>query len=90
MSTPLPRNEHGDLITSAEFGETWVVEIQWSTDFDNREIDPLTEEYPRSLYGPFFTEAEAKEWLEAYPEFTEIHEMLIIPLNSVRPAGAAS
>lgn len=84
MGTPLPRDEDGRIVTSAEFGESHIVRIVWTTDHDGRHIDPGKEEYPETFHGPFETQAEAKEWLEAYPEFTDIEDMFVIPLNSVR------
>jgi hypothetical protein len=81
----LPVDADGLVNTSAEFGETLVVEIEWNTDFDGREIDPAKEEYPRTLHGPFLDEAEAKAWMDAYPDDTDVHEMSAVTLNSVRP-----
>lgn len=86
MTEPLPLTKDGDINTSAEFGESVIVEIQWNTDFDGREIDHTKELYPRSFYGPFVDMDEAMRWMDGYPEDTDVHEMLALPMNSVRPA----
>lgn len=80
----LPRDEDG-IITDASFGDAFMVQIEYTTDFDGRVIDPDQEDYVRTFHGPFDTEAEAKEWLEAYPDFDEMHDMTVIVLNKVRP-----
>lgn len=72
-----------EIETSAIFGADWIVEIEYTTDFDGREIDPQVEDYARTLHGTFTTQAEAVAWLEAYPEFTEVHEMRAININRV-------
>lgn len=83
--TPLPVTDDGDINTSAEFGESTIVVIEWSTDFDGREIDPGKEEYPRTHHGPFVDIDEAARWMDAYPEDTDVHDMTAVPLNNVRP-----
>lgn len=84
-TTPLPRDEDGEIVTSAEFGESYLVRIEWNTDFDGRAIDPGKEEYPASYYGPFLSEDEAVEWMNAYPEDTDVYDMTSIVCNNVRP-----
>lgn len=81
----LPRDEDGNIETSAIFGHEILVEIDWTTDADGREIDPGKEEYPKCLYGPFLSVDEAKQWMDAYPGFEEIHEMGTVFVNRVRP-----
>lgn len=83
----LPRDEDGHIQTSAEYGEMWMVHIQWSTDFDGREIDPEHEEWAETFHGPFYSPQEAADWCNAYPEFTEIHDIYVKNMNQVRPTG---
>jgi hypothetical protein len=83
----LPRDEDGFIETSAVHGEMWMVHIQWSEDHDGRVIDPEHEEWPETFHGPFFSQQEAADWSNAYPEFTEIHDMYVKNLNLVRPTG---
>lgn len=83
----LPLDEDGFIDTHAEFDEVFAVETEWNTDFDGRQIDPAKEEYPRTLHGPFLSEAEAKAWMDAYPDDKDIHEMSTVTLNSVRPVA---
>lgn len=82
---PLP-TEDGHIKTSAEYGEVWMVKVEYNTDFDGREIDPGKEEYPCTFHGEFFSEQEADEWLMAYPDDTDVHEITIVNMNRVRPA----
>jgi hypothetical protein len=84
----LPRDEDGEIINSASFGQRdWIVEITYHTDFDGRQIDPEKEDHPRTLHGPFFNEAEAEAWMEAYPDGdTDIEDIIRYALNAVRPA----
>lgn len=86
MTKPLPRSDEGDVQTSAEYGEALLVKIEWNTDFDGREIDPEKEAYPATFHGEFFSPEEAQEWMDAYPEDTDVHDMFTVPLNRVRPA----
>jgi hypothetical protein len=86
-ASPLPRDEDGEVIVSAEFGEHYAVEVEYNTDFDGRRIDPGKEDHPRTLHGPFTTQEEADKWAESYgPDSTDIHEVRVVPLNRVRPA----
>ena len=75
-----------EIVTSAIFGEAWLVEIHYYTDFDGREIDPKTEDYPRTLHGPFATEDAALAWIYAYPDGdTDIQDMYALVMNKVAP-----
>ena len=83
---PLPRNSDGNPDTSASYGEAWMVEVEYNTDWDGRVIDPKEEVYPRTFHGPFFTEAEATEWMDHFmPDSTDIHDIRVSVLNLVRP-----
>lgn len=84
----LPRDDDGFVVTSADFGQHYLVRISYNTDFDGRQIDPGKEEYPQTFHGPFDSEAEAVEWMESYPDGdTDIAEMESIVANRVRPAA---
>jgi len=86
--TDLPRTEHGEIDTSAAFGEAWMVHIQYNTDHDGREIDPEHEEWPETYHGIFETQQEAADWCNAYPDGdTDIHDMYVKCMNRVRPDG---
>ena len=80
----LPRNEYGDIITSAEFGVSYMVRIEWSTDEFGAPIDVTRESPAETFHGPFDSLEEATEWLEAYPDDTDVFEMTAITLNNVR------
>ena len=69
----------------AIYGYCYMVEIEWSTDFDGRVIDPTQEEYARTLHGPFETRAEADQWMYDFPEDTDIADMRSIICNRVQP-----
>ena len=71
-------------VHSAEFGHTFLVKIEWSTDFDGRVIDPGKEEYPETLHGPFDTSEEAVEWMNTYPDDPDIYEMTVVVINRVK------
>lgn len=79
----LPRDEFNVIITSADFGELWVVEIIYNTDPDGAWVDDDNFEN-RTLHGPFKDEAEANSWIEAYPEDTDVKEMDAVVMNKVR------
>jgi hypothetical protein len=84
----LPRNEHGEIDTSAAYGEQWMVKIEYNTDFDGREIDPGKEEYPVTFHGVFYSLQEAADWMNAYPDGdTDIADMTAQCINAVRPTG---
>jgi hypothetical protein len=74
-----------DVETSAIFGQDWMVEIEWSTDFDGRLIDPEVEAYARTFHGTWPTEQEAVAFMNAYPEDTDVHDMRAIQINRASP-----
>jgi hypothetical protein len=65
---------------SAVFGEAWLVEIEWNTDYENRRL-PDHEPPARTLHGPFDTPEEATEWLHTYPDDPDIYEMTVVVIN---------
>jgi hypothetical protein len=79
----LPRDEYGLVRTDAAYGNTHLVEVTYTTEHDGSE--PTEGDTPRTLHGPFFTEDEAKAWIEDRPDFDDVDDYLVIPLNSVRP-----
>jgi hypothetical protein len=82
----LPRDEDGFVQTSASYGDLWHVRITYYTDFDGRKVDPGKEELPETFHGPFETQEEAVEWVEAYPDGdTDIEDIVVGVLNKVRP-----
>jgi len=87
--TDLPRDDDGNIITSAGFGECWFAMIEYNTDSEGREIDVEDEETQResvTYHGPFDTPQEAADWLNAWPDGdTEIHEMTVLLMNRVTP-----
>jgi hypothetical protein len=88
--TDLPRNEHGEIDCSASYGELWFVKIQYNTDSENREIaedDEKTFEESVTYHGPFFSQQEAADWCNAYPEDPDVHDMYVWNMNAVRPDG---
>jgi hypothetical protein len=87
LPIPLPRDEDGFIKTSAEYGETWIVKIEWTEDFDGRPIDIEKEDYAVTYHGVFYSPQEAADWVNAYPEFTEVHDYYVLNMNSVRPGG---
>lgn len=68
---------------SAAFGHAYLVEIEWSTDHENRVI-PEDEPPARTLHGPFDTSEEATEWLQTYPDDPDIYEMTVVVINRVK------
>jgi hypothetical protein len=85
-TAPLPVDDEGFIMTSAEFGQSAMVIVEYNTDFDGREIDPAKEEHPRTFHGPFTDMDEASKWMDAYPDDTDVHDMTAVPLNNVRPS----
>lgn len=84
---PLPRDEDGHILTSAEYGECWVAKIEYNTDFDGSEVDPGEPVHPETLHGPFTSQQECADWLNAYPDGdTDVHDMTVLNMNRVRPA----
>ena len=61
-----------------------MVQIVWTTDAENKPLDD-PEEYPSTFHGPFASDEEVQEWIEAYPEDTDIHDFHVGTLNLVRP-----
>lgn len=88
MSTPLPRTEDGFIETSASYGESWMVEIIYNTDQNNKWVDGNEDDSNRTYHGPF-TKDEADEWMKDYPEDTDVFDMTMLVLNNVRPAVTA-
>lgn len=88
MSTPLPRTEDGFLDTSAAYGTSWMVEIIYNTDTENKWVGGDSDDSNRTYHGPF-TESEAREWMESYPDDTDVYDMCMMVLNNVRPAVTA-
>lgn len=80
----LPRDEYGHVETGAIFGESFLVRVDYTTDYDGRPVDE-TEEYPSTLHGPFKTRAEADAWIEDYPEADDVADWTVVALNNVRP-----
>jgi hypothetical protein len=84
----LPRDEDGFIQCSAVHGEFWMVHIQYNTDHDGRDIDPEHEEWPETFHGPFYSQQEAADWCNDYPDGdTDIHDMYVKCMNAVRPSG---
>ena len=68
------------------FGHAYLVKVEYNTDYDGREIDPLKEDYPVTLHGPFDTVEDATEWMDGWPDGdTELHEISVITMNRVAP-----
>lgn len=83
MHNTLPRNEDGTINTSAAFGAGPVlVEITWNTDPAGLWADNDTN---RTLHGPFVSLDEATTWMNAYPDDTDIREMITLETDGVRP-----
>ena len=81
----LPRDEHGSIITSANFGYAVLVKIEYRKDEWGIEVADDIPEYPHTLHGPFFTQEEAQEWMDAYPDDEDVVEMTALTINNVRP-----
>lgn len=87
-TTPLPTDEDGHIITSADFGECWHVKIEWNTDSDGNEIaEDDWEKFDESVtfHGPFDTPQLAADWANAYPDDTDVREMTVQVMNRVSP-----
>ena len=80
----LPRDEDGFVNTSAEFGETFAVEVTYTTEHDGS-VPSTDSPTPRTVHGPFVSEEEALAWIEDYPDADDVDDFLVLPLNSVRP-----
>ena len=71
---------------SQSHGEGWIVEVEYNTDFDGREIDPAKEEYAKTFHGAFDTIEEATAWMDAWPDGdTDLHDMRALLFNMVEP-----
>ena len=81
-----PKDEYGHIITSAEFGQAWLVQIIYNTDPTGKWVDGNLDDSNRTLHGPFRTVEEAVEWMDAYPDGdTDIYDMDAICFNRVVP-----
>ena len=81
VTHPLPETR-----TSSEFGELYMVRIDYNTDDDGREVDPNDLPLPCTFHGPFVGVAEASEWADARVNGdTNVVDALVIALNKVRP-----
>jgi len=81
----LPRNEYGEIQTSASYGECWAVEVVYNTDPEGNWVDDDNYDN-RTLHGVFETEEEAVAWMEAYPDGDrDLKDMSVIVMNRVRP-----
>lgn len=82
----LPRDTEGDIVTSAQFGETWLVRIFYNTDPEGKWVEE-GDWTNVTLHGEFSSSEEAEAWLEAYPDGDkDVKDMDIILINRVRPA----
>jgi len=74
------------IIHSADFGDLWLVQVTYSTDWDGRQVD-VTKELvlPQTLHGPFDTIEEADRWVQTYPDDPDIADINLVVLNKVRP-----
>lgn len=80
------RDEDGDIIHSADFGDLWLVRVTYNTDFDGRPVDVTTVlELPQTLHGPFSTIEAANTWVQSYPDDTDVAEIDLVVMNKVRP-----
>lgn len=81
----LPKDKHGNIITSADFGISYMVCKEYNTDEQGEIIVTAREDVPKTYHGPFGTAEEAIEWLNAYPDDEDVTEMYVVVLNKVRP-----
>lgn len=86
MTKPLPRNEYGEIDTSAAYGESWLIEITYNTDPEGKWVDGSVDDSNVTLHGPFVDKDEAEAWMIAYPEDTDVYDMRVLNMNGVRPA----
>ena len=59
----------------------YAVKIEWTTDENNVYI-PEGEPLAQTYHGPFVTEDEANTFIHEYPDFTDIDDFYLIPLNA--------
>jgi len=84
----LPLTEDGHVDTSAAYGHQWLVEVTYQTEHDGS-IPSTDGPTPRTVHGPFTSEAEANAWVEDWPDGdTDVEDFLVMQVNSVRPAPA--
>lgn len=79
---PLPKRD-GHVITSAEFGQTLLVEVTYNTNTENVIADD-DDDSNVTLHGPFYDMDEAQLWMDDYPDSTDVRDMRTIYLNEVR------
>jgi hypothetical protein len=81
----LPRDEDGNIETSAAYGLQWAVRITYNTDPEGNWVE--YEDWGNStLHGCFDTQEQANEWLIAYPDGDkDVKDMDVIGINRVRP-----
>jgi hypothetical protein len=80
------RFEAPEIETSAIFGDGWLVQIEYVTDADGKPVPDDATDLPRTLHGPFDSEEQAAQWIDAYPDGdTDVHDMTVINFNRVSP-----
>lgn len=85
---PLPRDEDGEVVTSAEFGMMWAVRITYNTDPEGVWVE-FEDNSNVTLHGDFDTPDLAMVWIEAYPDGDkDIKDMDVVGINRVRPVTA--
>lgn len=86
----LPTDDEGHIITSAIFGMQWLVEVVYNTDPDGNWVDD--DDYSnKTLHGPFVSEDEAVQWIDAYPDGDrDLKDISVLGMNAVRPGVPAS
>jgi hypothetical protein len=84
----LPRDEDGNIETSAAYGLQWAVRITYNTDPEGVWVE-WEDNSNVTLHGCFDTEEQANEWLIAYPDGDkDVKDMDVIGINRVRPVTA--
>lgn len=78
----LPERD-GRVITSAEFGESLLVEVTYNTTAENVIADN-DDDSNITLHGPFFDRDEADRWIQDYPDSTDVRDFRVIFVNNVR------
>lgn len=82
--SPLPRDEDGNVETSAIYGQWVGVKVTYNTDPEGTWVDE-DDWSNQTLHGPFADEAEAVAWMNDYcPDDTDIKEVETFVLNAVR------
>ena len=77
-----------EISYNAEWGHAWIVDVEYNTEADGTQV-PEGEPGPHTLHGPFDTEAEAVEWLQNYPEDTDVYDITLGVINKVEPKVTA-